>query len=343
MAGGTYLFIDGNYLEQRYAEQMRAFFGNEGDLDYASVRNQASGDVQRAFYYNSIDYGTRAHETADRARERIQAAEQRFDRIEAVRDLHVRPGAVTTGARKRKGQKKVDILLAVDMLTHAHSRNMAQVALIAGDLDFAPLVAAVVRLGVRVTVLYDVKSVSSELLEEADSAVRMRLQTYYGWSSLAFRASNQLPDESTNKGDDFKLSQRERIEFGNGSLGPLPLTLFSAPTGGPAPQFFVSIRDELRRENTVISDLSFDRLLKYVSLSITTLCGTAPRSQALRRPAFYSKARSRPRARMPGRRFQRITRYSSRNARHLQGLSPSRIVGSPKISTTLSRSAGVRP
>lgn len=81
---------------------MRTFFGDDGALDYDAVRGYVAQNVQRAFYYNSIDYSAGSNETPEAAA-RIRAAEARFAQIESVQDLHVRPGVVTAASRDRLG------------------------------------------------------------------------------------------------------------------------------------------------------------------------------------------------------------------------------------------------
>ena len=65
--------------------------------------------------------------------------------------LHVRTGKL---ASRRKRQKQVDVLLAVDMLTHSHLRNTKNAVLLSGDSDFVPLVQAVIQQGTFVSLLY---------------------------------------------------------------------------------------------------------------------------------------------------------------------------------------------
>lgn len=266
---GTYLFIDGNYLEERYKARMRPFFDDDGELDYGSLRcDTAFPGLRRGFYYNSIDYSLHKGEEEKDQASRVKALESKFDVIDAIPDFHVRPGSVTAGSRKRREQKKVDILLAVDMLTHANNHNMDQVILIAGDLDFSPLVAAVVRLGVRVSVMYDPSSVSRELAEEADDGVALGLRDYYRWSSKFYRLGNPIPEEMQIQGSDFRESRHDRIELQGGRCEGHTVRLLKLTSDNA---FAVAIRDELAQVNTVISDKDKDRLLKYTRLEYPAL------------------------------------------------------------------------
>jgi len=75
--------------------------------------------------------------------------------------------------------KRVDISLAVDMLSHAHRKNYTLAILIAGDADYVPLVKAVKAEGSRVYVwFFDERyGLSRDLRMSAD---------YYAEISIAF-------------------------------------------------------------------------------------------------------------------------------------------------------------
>jgi uncharacterized LabA/DUF88 family protein len=53
----------------------------------------------------------------------------------------VRQGWLSPG--KKRQQKEVDVLLAVDMLTRSFYKNMTKAVLLAGDRDFKPVVEVV--------------------------------------------------------------------------------------------------------------------------------------------------------------------------------------------------------
>jgi uncharacterized LabA/DUF88 family protein len=180
----NYLFIDGNYLRARYQERMTAFFGNEGDLDLRKIR-QASG-ASKAFYYDCIDENA----TDVSHREAFLRQVQRYD------GFHVRQGTVSQGKRKR--QKQVDVQLAVDMLTHAFRKNFWHATLVAGDLDFRPLVEELVLLGAHIHVFYARTSVAQELLDTADSVLEMDLWKFWEWSTNEYQRQNPIPTQSGN-------------------------------------------------------------------------------------------------------------------------------------------------
>lgn len=85
--------------------------------------------------------------------------------IELLHDTEIGFGAVRGRPRR---QKRVDGLIAVDMLEGAFN-NLYQVALlVAADADFVPIVQAVRRRGVLVAVVASDVGLSDELLRAAD-------------------------------------------------------------------------------------------------------------------------------------------------------------------------------
>jgi uncharacterized LabA/DUF88 family protein len=71
---------------------------------------------------------------------RVKKQTDEFNAIRSLPGFHVRLGTLS-GTGKRLRQKEVDVQLAVDMLTQAFAKNMNRATLIAGDLDFRPVVA----------------------------------------------------------------------------------------------------------------------------------------------------------------------------------------------------------
>lgn len=174
----SYLFIDGNYLQQRMTSAIAEFFPGTawtyGPEHLARLRR--SIECSKAFYYDCADES--------------DAAKRAF--IERVRDLegfHAPLGTLKArqkGAKREPRQKEVDVQLAVDVMTHVFRGNAKEVVLITGDLDFNPLVGAVVEAGAWMTLLYDARSIDSDLRRSADLAMRMSLQNYLEWGGFLF-------------------------------------------------------------------------------------------------------------------------------------------------------------
>jgi uncharacterized LabA/DUF88 family protein len=143
----TYLFIDGENFLRNYSESMQSVFHENGAVNFEQIRQDAG--ATRVFYYDCIDDEQRPGEKDEDFQNRLAAEEKSFKEIDQLKGFHVRWGSLK-GKRKGKPrrQKEVDVLLAVDMLSHAFDRNMKRAVLISGDLDFRPVVAEAVRRGV---------------------------------------------------------------------------------------------------------------------------------------------------------------------------------------------------
>lgn len=172
MPDHRYLFVDGAYLRTRHADAINSVFGETADLQLADLRTIFPAPIQRVFYYDSLHDIPKQNETQEQLTARVEAQQRFFDEIQSYEGFHLRLGSLSGTSRKFR-QKEVDILLAVDALDHAFRRNMSEVTLLAGDLDFAPLVEALVRLGVWVEIWHDPRSVGKRLLEVADKPLAL--------------------------------------------------------------------------------------------------------------------------------------------------------------------------
>ncbi len=205
MADQSYLFVDGAYLRQRHSDMMSAVFGKIADFDLSNLRQNllhltplgAQEAFQRVFYYDCLHDIPKVGESDEQLKLRIQEQRAAFDKIQSLHGFHVRLGSLSGSSRKMR-QKEVDILLAVEMLDHAFRRNMTSAALIAGDLDFAPLLDSLVRLGTWVDVLYDPRSIAQGLLASADRGIPLTFHHYYNMCQPEFRAGNALPQKQAN-------------------------------------------------------------------------------------------------------------------------------------------------
>jgi len=150
------LFIDGANL---YSTAKTIGF----DIDYKRLLRefQARGELVRAFYYTAI------------------VEDQEFSSIRPLVDwLDYNGFTVVTKATKefvdstgrRKVKGNMDIELAVDAMELAE--HLDEMILFSGDGDFRPLVEAVQRRGVRVTVVSSIAShppmIADELRRQAD-------------------------------------------------------------------------------------------------------------------------------------------------------------------------------
>ena len=172
----NYLFIDGGCLRNAIAEiGQRYAAGKTLKLDYGGL----TSGFQKIFYYDALP-SKHASETDSAYRERLSKAVQFHDNLAALDRFHVYEGDTRRSPSLRKQeQKKVDVMIAVDMLMHSFRRNMDRATLLTGDLDFKPLIDALVSNGTYVTLWYPPKSTSKELIASADERRQLDVQSIY--------------------------------------------------------------------------------------------------------------------------------------------------------------------
>lgn len=205
MSEQCYLFIDGAYLRQRHADMIYRVFNKPAELDLSFLRGAVPwrkpegtiGQFQRVFYYDCLHDIAKVDESPEQLETRIRGQKAFFDSVQANHGFHVRLGSLSGSSRKLR-QKEVDILLAVEMLDNAFRRNMTSAALIAGDLDFAPLVDSLVRLGTWVDIYHDPRSIAPGLLGSADRGIPLVFSHYYALCDLDFQSQNPLPSTQHN-------------------------------------------------------------------------------------------------------------------------------------------------
>src|SRR5262249_31783109 len=147
---------------------------------------------QRFYYYDCLHDIKKDGETEEGFKKRFEHQNAVFERIQSLPGFHVRLGNLS-GVGKKIRQKKVDVLLAVEMLDHAFRKNMVAAFLLAGDGDFTPVAEAVIRLGTWVEVYYDPHGASKELYSTADQGIPLTFNDLRSWSSIEFRTRYPLP------------------------------------------------------------------------------------------------------------------------------------------------------
>jgi uncharacterized LabA/DUF88 family protein len=133
----AYLFIDAGHLRECYGLAMRQWFDRESEVDYEKLKARVR--AFKLFSYDCLDDIQRSGETAKEFKVRVEQQQEQFDRIRSIVGAHVRLGSLAGSSEKRRRQKGVDILLAVDMMNHAIRQNMRRAVLLTGDADFKPL------------------------------------------------------------------------------------------------------------------------------------------------------------------------------------------------------------
>lgn len=183
-----YFFIDGEQLRQTAIEVGNDWLGKPFEIDYAKLQ----GNHLKVFYYDCLP-AKRGNEPADKHEQKRAEKHAFFDRLRALQGWHVSEGLARHRKKERQEQKEVDILIAVDMLTHTHRRNMHRLTFLSGDQDFAPLLEAVVREGMYVQLLYPEGHTSRDLMHFADVARPMDVDFFWGIAPDAFQRATGFP------------------------------------------------------------------------------------------------------------------------------------------------------
>jgi uncharacterized LabA/DUF88 family protein len=255
MADNTYVFIDGEYLRQRHSHAMHGFFGVDGELELSPIMREAH--ASRAYFYDAIDYARRDAETDQEWEARVLSLERFFTYVRSLSGFHVRPGSVRQG--KRRQQKEVDVLLTVDMLTHGFNGTMDKAVLIAGDVDFRPVVEALVGHGVFVDVWYHQSSFAQELPGAADYGHSISFRQLYGWTTKSFQKSHRIPRDYQPAG--APVGEIMKV----GSIAGHPVELRSVQ-GAPSAEH-LSLWIEVEPGNTIrVWDADADQIERFATV-----------------------------------------------------------------------------
>jgi uncharacterized LabA/DUF88 family protein len=208
-----YLFIDGGYFREVTESLAKKYWGIERVLiDYSMLKR----GFTKVFYYDCPP-AKQQSESQDDYSARLGEYRALLNVMHMSDGYHCVEGT-TRGRPGRTRQKQIDVKIAVDMLTHAHRRNMHKVTLLTGDLDFKPVVDALVQDGMFVTLWYEKSSASEELIYAADAKRRVDLRELHRVTDTMIQGAFPMPDtrgERDKKTDGFSLVKKGQSCIGN--------------------------------------------------------------------------------------------------------------------------------
>jgi uncharacterized LabA/DUF88 family protein len=216
-----YLFIDGACLDNiliRIGKEL--FNGDKVDL----VHEYLGGGYDKVFYYDALPRKNKGESEADFA-DRLSAKEHFLNNLKVKDKFHVYEGVVLE-RRQQLNQKAVDIMIAVDMLRHSFRKNMDKATLLTGDLDFKPLLDALILEGMYTTLWYDPRITSKELLYSADSNQVLLPSFLYHISTDSFKESHPVPQICAG-GDEGQLQKTFKLILSKGQLNSGVVSLLS--------------------------------------------------------------------------------------------------------------------
>ncbi len=186
-----YLFIDGGSLDSVLATFSKELLSDqEIEIDYFRL---AQG-YQKVFYYDCLPAQKNDENDSD-YQIRIKPKIDLFNKLKSLDRFHVYEGTARFRDKRRgQEQKQVDTMIAVDMLTHSFRKNMHEATLITGDLDFKPLIDALVQDGMYVSLWYPKGRVNYELVDAADSKLPLRFSIVQQWFTNRFNSKINIPD-----------------------------------------------------------------------------------------------------------------------------------------------------
>jgi len=147
------IFVDGAYVDKLFHRHLG---GGKVDLGKLARHVSLGCDLLRTYFYHCLPYQS-SPPTQDE-KKRFAGAERFIAALSRLPRFEVRLGKLEYRGNRQDGspifaQKRVDILLGVDMVELAATRQINRAILVAGDSDFLPAIEVVKRHGV-LTVLW---------------------------------------------------------------------------------------------------------------------------------------------------------------------------------------------
>ena len=165
------IFIDGAYL----ANVLRNEF-ERARIDFQTLSDIIAGNAEilRTYYYNCLPYQGNPPQPEDKRR--YDAARRFYDALMMLNRYEVRLGrlefrGLDSDGKPRFEQKRVDILLGVDMVQLAAKGHIQEAVIVAGDSDFIPAISAAKSEGVIVR-LFHGDQCHDDLRREVDERIR---------------------------------------------------------------------------------------------------------------------------------------------------------------------------
>lgn len=184
------IFLDGGYfLNQAKAAGVNVDYDRLADHLMAPIRQRVPMDLMRSYFYYCAPWMPQTP-----AEEDVRRMDQFNKFIQQIEDLsrwQVRLGKLEKrrdGMREYFEQKRVDVLLSIDMVRHAASGHIQHAILIAGDSDFIPAVQSAKEAGVTLTLWCgDQNTVHKDLITIADEV------QYINWANFPKTAEPKKP------------------------------------------------------------------------------------------------------------------------------------------------------
>ena len=179
----TSIFIDGNYLYKNSEKILQ----EKPKLNWDGVRDCLAslvekGTMLRCYYYDALP--ALSNPPTSEEKEWHEKKQHFVDALSYLPYFEPRIGYcryVEIDGNKRPIQKKVDVLLAVDLLQLASQHAITDAVIVAGDGDFVPALEAAKMMGVCIHLVH-AEVTSVELKKIADTTHEIDLKMIKSWS-----------------------------------------------------------------------------------------------------------------------------------------------------------------
>jgi uncharacterized LabA/DUF88 family protein len=140
------IFIDGGYLDQMLRHGLgRARIDYKKLASYIAHCIHPDTDILRTYYYNCLPF--KGAPPTQEESERFGKAQNFLEALRRLPRFEVRLGRLARRGPDSSGryyyeQKMVDVLLSVDLVRLSTKGQITHAAIVAGDSDFVPAIAA---------------------------------------------------------------------------------------------------------------------------------------------------------------------------------------------------------
>ncbi len=213
------IFIDGGYFFNHIKTERGApDYGRLANYLLAPLRKTLPVDLLRAYFYYCAPWMSE-EPTEDELR-RMDIHRALVDSIERTSRWQVKLGKLERRWEKDGEyfeQKRVDVLLSVDLVRHAAAKHIQHAVIVAGDSDFIPAIVAAKDAGVTVSLWTGpTNTAHKDLTWAADEFQRFDWQDFEGGIRAPLRSREPVKAEGRRPAS----SGGRRPRRGGSSLSP---------------------------------------------------------------------------------------------------------------------------
>ena len=159
------VFIDNGYLSKVLTDGRK--------IDFVKFCDVVCGNKERlrTYFYDCKPYVSEPPTTEEKAK--ASQYNKFASKIEGLPRFQMRYGKLRKNHDGSYEQKRVDILLAVELVRLSWSGQISYAIIVTGDSDFVPAIEAAKDAGVITKLYYSKKAVHDELLSAVDERCEM--------------------------------------------------------------------------------------------------------------------------------------------------------------------------